>query len=339
MTDPSLLFALPPPTPDVEPDMRVGFILSPEFSLLPFASFIDGLRHAADVADFNRQIHCHWKIIGPTFKPVMASCGIEVSPQEVFPDPVEFDYIVVVGGQLPKCLDLAEETFRFIRNACEQGCSIVGLCTGSFILAKAGLLDDRRCAVHFEHSNQFKKLYPRVLPITDQVYVNDNQIITCPGGSAALDLVFSLIETHCGKARAVKVLTTLLVDRHRSTFHMSHRPFGHLAACGNKRVEQAIELMEKDISFPYSIQALAKTINISERELNRAFKQYANEPPSSVWRKMRLSHGHWLLVNTKRTVTQIALECGFSDGAHFCRWFKNTYDESPAQFRKHRRGI
>ena len=339
MTDGATLFPPPPPVPDIAPDIRVGFILSPRFTLLPFAGFIDSLRHAADEADFGRQVYCRWKIVAPDLAPVTASCGVTVDPHEIFPDPAEFDYVVVVGGQLPYSLHHPEETFGYLRQAYDANVSIVGLCTGSFAIARAGLLDGRRCALHAEHRHQLKQLFPSTLPETDQIYVNDNEVITCPGGTSALDLAFTLIETHCGKARAVKGLTSLLVDKHRAVHHMPHRPFGHLTVCGNRRVEQAVELMERQFSRPYSIAALSAKLNTSERELNRAFRQHAGEPPAAVWRKMRLAHGHWLLVNTSRTVTQIALECGFADGAHFCRWFRRIYKESPVEFRTRRRHV
>ena len=129
------VFTRPPPALDIAPDMRVGFILSPCFSLLPFSSFIESLRHAADEADFSRQIYCHWKIIGSTTEPITASCGVDVSPHEVFPDYTEFDYIVVVGGLLPESLEQPQETLAYLRPAYDAHISIVGLCTGSFILA------------------------------------------------------------------------------------------------------------------------------------------------------------------------------------------------------------
>ena len=319
--------------------MRVGFILSPFFSLLPFASFIESLRHAADEADFSRQIYCHWKIIGPTLDPVTASCGVDITPNEIFPNNSEFDYIVVIGGTLPICLDQSQTTLRYLRLAYEANISIVGLCTGSFILAKAGLLDNRRCAIHIDHLNQIKQLFPLSLPETDQIYVNDNEIITCPGGTAALDLAFSLIEERCGKARAIKGLAALSVEKHRAAHHRPNRLYGYLSVCGNWRVEQAVDIMERHISTPFKIYELAQKLNTSERELNRVFTQHAGEPPTSVWRKMRLSHGHWLLVNTTKAVTRIAAECGFSDGAHFCRWFKKIYAETPIDFRKHRHAV
>ena len=339
MTAETTPFAAPPLPPDIEPDMRVGFILSPRFTLTPFAAFIDSLRHAADEADFSRQIYCHWKIVAPTLEPVTASCGVEVRPHALLPDDMEFDHLVVVGGLLPASLAHPDETLRYVRDAYEHNTTVVGLCTASFVLARAGLLEDRRCALHFEHINHFKRMYPRALPEADLSFVSDNGIITSPGGTSAIDVALMLIETCCGKARAVKALTSLLVDRHRAAHHMQHRPYGHIANCGNRHVERAVSLMERHLSNPLSVGELARRLNISERELSRVFAKHADDTPATLSRKIRLAHGHWLLVNTTRTVTQIAADCGFTDAAHFCRWFKSVYGETPSRFRVRRRQI
>ncbi len=329
-------FTSPPLPPEIEPDMRVGFILSPHFTLTPFAAFIDCLRHAADEADFSRQVYCHWKIVAPTMAPVKASCGVEVCPHELLSEDTAFDYLVVIGGLLPGSMDHPEQTLGYLRHAYEHNTSIVGLCTASFVLAKAGLLEDRRCALHFEHINQFKQLFPRTLPEADQILVNDGEIITSPGGASAIDVALALIETCCGRARAVKAVTSLLLDRRHAMHHMPHRPYSHLAACGNRHVERAVSLVERHLSKPHSMRELARRLNISVRELNRAFSKHAGDTPAALSRKIRLTHGHWLLVNSTRTVTQIADDCGFADAAHFCRWFKCVYGETPTRFRKRR---
>ncbi len=337
--DHASLFPAPPNMPHVMPDMRVGFILSPRFTILAFASFIDGLRHAADEADFSRQIYCHWKIVAPAITPIMSSCGVEVLPQEIFPDPREFDYLVVVGGLLPSCLDHPHETIQYLRRAHASNVSIVGLCTGSFVMAKAGLLDGRQCAVDTGHLNQMKGMFPAVVPESDRTHFIQNDIATCRGGTTALDLVIALIEVRCGSARAVKGVTALHMDPIQAAHRMPPRPYGHLTASGNHRLEQAVELMENHIAGPLRISTLARQLNTSARELNRLFSKHAGKSPTSVWREMRLAHGHWLLVNSSRTVTQIALECGFADGAHFSRWFRRTYSETPREFRERRRQV
>jgi transcriptional regulator GlxA family with amidase domain len=339
VTDMQNIFPPPPPAPTIEPDLRVSFILAPRFTLVSFAGFIDCLRHAADEADFGRQIYCQWAVAAPNLEPIEASCGISITPNASFSEATDVDYLIVVGGQLPWSLDLPDETFDYLRAAHANGTKIISLCTGSFILGRAGLLRGKSCVIHVEHRAQFQRLFPDTRTQSDLIYLDDNGIITCPGGTSAIDLAFNLIENHCGKARAIKALTSLLVDRQRTSHHMPQRPFGYLTSCGNWRVEQAVTLMERNFSNPYSVAGLAERLNTSERELNRAFKKHAHEPPSAICRSMRLTHGHWLLINTTRTITQISLECGFSDGAHFSRWFRKTYGEPPNLFRARRQRV
>ena len=323
----------------IEPDLKVGFILSPAFSILPLAGFVDSLRHAADAGNLSRQIYCRWAFIAPDLAPIRASCGIEVMPQQLLPDPSDFDYVVMVGGLLPGCLDQSPEVFDYLR-ACQTGnVPIIGLCTGSFVMAKAGLLDGKRCAVHFEHRQELSDLFPDVIAISDESYVMDQGLITCPGGTAAIDLAVELVKQHCGKARAVKGLLSMLVDPHRVAHHLPHRPHEDLAGCGNWRVEQAIQIMERNLGRAFGIDVLAARLGTSVRELDRAFARHAGTTPAAFWRKMRLGHGHWLLLNTSRSVTQVAHECGFADTAHFCRWFKRTYGETPRAFRTRRSEI
>lgn len=334
--DSAQLFPPPPLMPDIRPDMRVGFILAPSFSLMAFASFIEGLRHAADEADFSRQIFCHWTIVAPNLTPVLASCGVKISPHETFQDAPQLDHLVIVGGLVPHCLDIPPQTLSYIQQAHREKVTIVGLCTGSFILARAGLLEQRSCSVDAIHLNQLKGLFPDVLPETERPYVVDD-IVTSRGGMAPLSLVFSLIESQCGKARARKAMTALQPTRVSNQHDMSQQPYVHLFAGGVSKVEQAVEMMEKHIASPLKVPMLAKQINTSVRELNRLFSKHVGKPPTEVWRDIRLAHGHWLLLNSSRTVTQIALECGFADGAHFSRWFRRTHGESPIECRDRRR--
>lgn len=93
----------------LNPDLRIGFILTQLFTLLPFSCLIEAIRHAADDFDLSRRIYCHWSIIAPDLSPIRTSCGFDVIPNECFPEPSRFDYIVVIGGLLPECLELSEQ--------------------------------------------------------------------------------------------------------------------------------------------------------------------------------------------------------------------------------------
>lgn len=330
-------FPKPVDLPVRDPELRIGLILCPRFSLLPVASFLDVLRHAADEADFSRQIYCAWKIIGPEGQEkAVSSCGVEIAIDTTLADPTAFDYVVVAGGQLPQCLDVPNETIAYIRRARDRNVGLVGICTGSFILAQAGVASGHRCAVHVEHERQFRILFPEAVPVVDQIIVDDDGLLTCPGGSTGLDLAFAVVRANCGRARAVKALTSLMVDRKRSAMLAPDRDYAHLTTCGHDKVEHALGIMESHLSTPFEISQLAERLGISASGLQAAFIRYAGVGPQEVWRNIRLSYSRWLLLNSNRSITQIAFECGFSDAAHFSRWFKRKFDQSPSAFRRAR---
>ena len=339
MNEQSHIFSPPPPAPSIDPDLTATFLLLPRFTLLPFSGFIDCLRLAADEADYSRQVYCRWQVAAPTIEPVRASCGIAVTPELTIAEAGYTDYLVVVGGLLPWSMEVPDETLQYLSGAHQDGTTIIGLCTGSFVLGRAGLLSGRTCAVNFMHLKQMQTLFPDTKPITDRNYVIDDRIITCNGGTSSIDLACAIVEAASGKARATKALSTLVVDSRRTAHHMPRRPYDYLETCGNRRVEQAVILMQQNLSHPLSISALAARLNISEREFSRAFKKHADSSPGELYRNMRLAHGRWLLANTSRTITHIAFECGFSDAAHFSRWFRQVYRESPGEFRYWRRQV
>jgi transcriptional regulator GlxA family with amidase domain len=322
----------------IAPDLSVGFILAPRFTMIAFAGLIDCLRHAADVADRSRQIHCRWTIAAPSPDLIESSCGVSVAPWRGLPNPEmdEFDYVVIVGGLLPGCLDLPEATYDYLRHVAARGTTVAGLCTGSFILAKAGLLDGRDCAVHIEHRQELAQMFPQTRPVTDQPFVRDGGIVTCPGGTAAIDLAYAMIEERCGRAKAIKSLSSVLLEKQHTLERLRHRPYRHLTACGDWRIERSIDLMERHATQPFSIAHLANRIGSSVRELNRAFRLHAAHSPADVWRNIRLENAHWMLLNSNRSITQIAYDYGFSDTAHFSRWFRRKFGEAPMAYRRHR---
>lgn len=323
--------------PVTTPDLRVGIVLVENFTFLPFACLTECLRHAADEGDRSRQRFCTWTLLAPGPDPVRASSGFSILPQADFGDPRDFDYIVVIAGLLPMASRVGEDARAFLRTAHERGVPIVGVDNGTIVLSQLGLLDGRDCAIHFFHRLEMQAEFPQVRFVTDKPVVDLGDIITCPGGVMALDLAVHLISKHCGKARAQKGLRLMIADTSRVLAPAPHMPYSALAGCGDWRVTKAIELMESNIGLAFSVEEIARRLGIGAWELNRAFQRQANESPSAAYRTMRLAHGHWLLLNTSRTITEIAFECGFSDAAHFSRWFKRAYQSPPSKFRKTRR--
>ncbi len=321
----------------VEPGIRVGFVLSPDFTLLAFAGFVDTLRHSADEADRSRQIHCRWTILGADLEPVRASCGAKVAPWETYSDPEAFDYVVIVGGLTSALGDHAPATFDFLRLARRRGVPVVGLCTGTFAMAEAGLLRGRRCAVHLRHREEFAERYPDTAIAMGELFVFDGDAVSCVGGTASIDLAVELVMRHCGRARALKGLTDLSVDELRTSGHLPRMPHDDLADSDSWRVAQAVRLMRSRLDRPLTIRGLAERLGTSVSQLDRDFARHARSTPTAVWRQMRLSRAKWLLLNTDRTAAGIAHECGFADGSHLARSFKAAFGETPRAFRTTRR--
>ena len=117
-----------------------------------FPRLLMHLRLAADEGDHSEQIHCRWTIMGPNLNPINSSSGVTVQPWETYRDPAEFDYIVVVGGLLPETLNGSQHLIRLFAAADQAHMPIIGLCTGSFAMIRAGLMHHRRCCVSWFHS-------------------------------------------------------------------------------------------------------------------------------------------------------------------------------------------
>src|SRR5262245_20366974 len=120
--------------------LSVAFILTNNFTLTALSSFLDALRLAADDGDGSRPIRCHWEILGSRKVAVPSSCGVAVMPDSSFGDPGRFDYIVVVGGLLHRGPQIDAETLAFLNAADAARVPLIGVCTGSFVLSRAGLM-------------------------------------------------------------------------------------------------------------------------------------------------------------------------------------------------------
>jgi putative intracellular protease/amidase len=187
----------PPP----QKPLSVGFILAPEFTLSAFSNFVDVLRLAADEGDFSRQIRCKWKILSHDSRPILSSSGLEVIPTAGLEDPQHFDYIVVVGGLLHAGKKISPQISAYLKQADEAGVTLIGVCTGSFILARAGLMHGYHSCVSWFHYHHFEQEFPKHPVSSDELFNIDGKRMTCAGGAGVMHLAAHLIEKHCGKSK------------------------------------------------------------------------------------------------------------------------------------------
>lgn len=317
-----------------EAKLSVAFILLHEFTLFAFSGFVDALRIAGDELDNSRQIECRWTVAAPTLQPVRANCGIEITPWETFSDPAQFDYLVVIGGRMEPQRNTDPRILEYLARAAERDCSIIGVCTATFVLARADVMKGRRCCVHWNARSDFQDEFPDLSVESDTIFLEDRDRITCPGGQSAADVALYLIAKHCGAASARKAAAGMVLEEMRG--NRTPQPHAEATWFGDIRkplVRRAITIMDRCISSDLPVTEIGRRLQVSNNTLYRAFQQSVGESPARFFRFMRLAHGHWSLHHTNMSVSQIAHVYRFSDASHFTRLHRLHYGMPPAQAR------
>lgn len=316
------------------PLLSVGFLLLPQFTLTPFAGMVDVLRLAADVGDRSRQIQCRWEVLSASQASITASCGFEIRPTARLTATDHFDYIVVVGGLLFDGPRLCPEEAAFLRQRAADGVRLIGVCTGSFEMVDLGLMRNRPCCVSWFHVADLVDRFPDATPVSDRLYLDDGDRITCAGGAGAAQLCADLVARHCGVQQASKALRILMVERSESG--KGPQPlWSPMSPSLSDRIRRALLVMEETISAPLPIESIARRLGVSARQLERDFQTEFGHGPYAASLRLRLERARDLLSAGSAPITAIALACGFADASHLARRFQERYAMTPTGYRRH----
>ncbi|MER1967611.1 GlxA family transcriptional regulator [Castellaniella sp. GW247-6E4] len=314
---------------------RFGFILLPQFTMTAFAGLLDVLRLSADEGDLSRPLRCTWEVIAETLLPVRSSSGVQVVPTDLLGDPGRFDYIVVVGGQWHARRSASPDILDYLRRAARLDCHIVGLCTGVFALAQAGVLAGHRVCVSWFHYWDFIHQFPAFDPdaiVADRLYVFDRRRITCSGGPASIDVAARILKRHLDPADVGKALRILQVDDANHSQPVQPLPPG-IPPDVPAPVRRAVLLMQQHAGQALELTDLADRLGLSPRQLQRLFKQSMGISPLAYARNQRLRLAAWMLERTGKSIATVASDCGFSDAAHMGREFRKHHGMSPGAWR------
>jgi transcriptional regulator GlxA family with amidase domain len=315
--------------------LNVGFILARRFTLCALANFVDVLRLAADEGDRSRPILCAWKVLSPTMEPIASSCGIVVQPEERLGEPARFDYLVVVGGLVDEIENLHPETVRFLRAAAAAAVPLVGVCTGTFALHRAGLMQGYRACVSWFHHADFLERFDGLKPVSDQIFVVDRDRLTCSGGVSSAHLAAFIVKRHLGTARAAKSLHIMIIDEAMAA--EEPQPGMPLAlATDDALVRRALLVMQQSIDAPLAIGRVVARLGVGRRKLERHFREALGMTPLEADRLIRVEQAKHLLATTRRSATQIATGTGFCDLPHLIRVFRAAEGMTPEAFRRSR---
>jgi transcriptional regulator GlxA family with amidase domain len=308
---------------------RLAIILVPGFALMSFASVIEPARAANRMS--GRKLY-EWKLFGTTPGSVESNSGIEVACNPVSElDPADFDMSIV-------CAASHAETKRFMvveaatRRLHRAGLAIAAVSTGSFVLARAGLLAGKRCTVHWDYADSFREAFPEVELLND-LFVVDGRILTCAGATAALDMMLELIQCHHGRELARQIADQFLHGGIRGASE-GQRQVLLGAAVRNAVVQKAVQRMEATVEEPVSPARLAHELGVSQRQLERLSKRYLGCTPAKFHAQLRLQRARRMLRQTELSVAEIAIACGFVSLSHFAKAYRRQFSVSPRQDRQ-----
>lgn len=301
-----------------------ALVIVPEFTMMPVTSAVEPLRLANRMAE---KTLYRWTLHSVDGKPVAASNGILAQVDgdlEAVPDHAT----VIVCGGLNIQHHADRRLINWLRRMARRGVDIGAVCTGSHLLAEAGLLDGYRCTIHWENLPGFSEAFPEI-DATGGLFEIDRDRFTSAGGTTALDMMLTLIANQHGAELASVVAEEVLHSpiRHHSENQRMSLP-ARIGARHPKLVG-IIEQMEQNLEEPLSPSLLAKQAGLSTRQLERLFRRYLNRSPKRYYLELRLKKARSLLLQTDMSVINVALACGFSSPSHFSKCYRAFYGRTP----------
>ncbi|MEL6483010.1 MAG: GlxA family transcriptional regulator [Pseudomonadota bacterium] len=311
-------------TPEQSGTREYVFLLSPAFSLIAFSTAIEPLRIANRVA---RQPLYAWRLVSEDGEAVECSNGTRIMVDGGLGEVQRGASIVVCAGfGLERAA--SRPVLTWLRREVRRGAKVGALCTGAYVLAKAGLLDGKRCTIHWENLAAFAEDYPEV-EAENLLYVVSDGVFTCAGGTASADMMLHLIGKHHGEDMAATVADTLLHMPVRGEQDEQRLSVPARIGVRHPKLIEIIQTMERSTEEPISPAELARGVGMSTRQLERLFRRYLNRSPKRYYMELRLEKARSLLLQTNMSVINVALACGFTSPSHFSKCYRAHFNRTP----------
>ncbi len=298
-----------------------ALLLYPGFSALCLANAVEPLRAANTLA---RSDHYDWQFCGLHAGSVQSSSEMPVQTQALRYQSGDYLFVMPSYGHLQHDTPTNR---RYLRAASTRFDTMVGLDTGSWLLASAGLLDDRRATSHWDTLDALEETFPDITVTRDRFVIDGNRA-SCGGATTTLDLMLNLIETHLGATLALEV-AALFMYGERVPLTPPTR-----ALPDHQVLRAAAALMRRNIEAPLKIGQIAAALSMSQRALELAFQAHAGQSPARLYRSIRLTEARRRLEQTRDSVAEIANRTGYHDPAAMSRAFRAEFGVTPSAARR-----
>lgn len=300
------------------------FALVDEFTHIAFSCAVEPLRIANLVS--GKPLYT-WSFASEDGVSAKSSNGVVTLVQHRFDQLPPCDQLFVLSGLNMQTKD-TRVLHATLRKERARGTNIGALCSGAWILAKAGFLDGMQAAIHWEYHDSFAEQFPKT-ELVRSVFVADEKFITASGGTAAADLMLYLIERDHGYDLSVAVADQMVYNAARNSGGAQRVSLQSRSGIRNRHLVAAIEIMRKRIEEPVSVGEISRQIGLSPRQIQRLFEKSLHTSPKKYFLEMRMERARHLIMQTETAITEIAIACGFQSLGHFSRIYKSIYGRSP----------
>jgi AraC family transcriptional regulator, glycine betaine-responsive activator len=309
---------------------KYGFLLLPHYSMLGFSSAIETLHLANWVSGKELYRFC---TISYESKEVLSNTGVKtIVDYLTYDSPNDLDAVFICGAS-PVTQNDNPALESWLKSLSNRRIALGGLCTGSYLLAKAGLLNGYRATIHWWSIANLRDEFPTTI-VSNHLFEVDKDRFTCSGGTAAMDMMMFMIGKQHGMNLASSISEQFVCERIRSHEDPQRIPLQARIGIGQPKLIEAVQLMEANINEPLSPDDIAYHVGLSRRHLERLFKKNLDSMPSRYYLELRLNHAKQLLTQSDKAIVQVGFECGFSSAPHFSTTYKSFFGVTPREDRK-----
>lgn len=303
---------------------KIGFLLQPNFTMLALSSAIEPLRMANQLSG---QILYEWTTVSENGGSVTASDGLNISVDCSIADVPQFDILIVCGGVGIKHT-VTKTSLNWLTHLARTKVMLGSICTGSYLLAKASLLDGYNCTIHWELLASWQEEFP-FINSSNQLYMLDRDRLTCSGGTAPIDMMLQVIGKSHGKELMAAISDMFTHEHIRDDSSLQRIPLQHIVGATQSKLQDVVSLMEANLEEVLGLDELADYVHLSRRQLERLFQKYLHCSPYRYYLQLRLLRARQLLKQTNMSIIEVAIACGFVSTPHFSKCYRNSFKIPP----------
>jgi transcriptional regulator GlxA family with amidase domain len=306
----------------------IGVLIFPGFQLLDAAGPISVFEIAARVAGRAPSI----RVMAVTPGAVRSSSGVEMLARAIKPSGA-ITTLVVAGGEGVRDAVKCESTLAFVRGQAKRGVRVASVCSGTYILAEAGMLDGRRATTHWQRTQHFCRTYPKVRLESDRIFVRDGNIWSSAGISAGIDLALAMAAEDFGDEVAQKTARQLVLYYRRGGGQSQFSSLLELKAPAG-RFGPLLSWAREHLDAPLTVEDMAERAGMSSRHFARAFIAETGTTPSKAVERLRIEVARQRVQSSSEAIELVAHATGFRDPERMRRAFIRAFGQPPQSLRR-----